>query len=127
MCMIDGGERYDVLSQERRRARKAHRCGECFRDIAPGETYEYATGLIDGTWNTHRTCLHCVAARAWLAKVCGGWMYEGVAEDLQEHIDHGYNPRWLNLAVSGIRKKWRAPDGSMRRPMSLPKNLPVPA
>ena len=131
MCMIDNAEgSWARFDSGLRTARKRHQCCECHRSIEPGEQYEYASGLdtydVCG-WVHFKTCRHCIAAREWLTKVCGGWLYEGVLEDLDEHrIETQYNPRWLNIAVSGMRNRWRNKDGSMRRPMSLPKRLPIP-
>lgn len=41
------------------KARKAHPCGWCVEEIAPGETYIKATGIYDGhfyTWSLHEEC-----------------------------------------------------------------------
>jgi hypothetical protein len=122
--MIDDGEPFDWSRVRVSTARKAHRCTECGRDIAPGERYENHVVKQEGCVDTYKTCRHCMAARKWLVRVCRGYVMGMVLEDLAEHIDAGYNPRWLNLAVSGMRNKWRARDGSLRREMSLPKNLP---
>lgn len=124
MCMTDG-DPAEWHREEYRKARKAHKCGECCRTIEPGERYEFVCGSWEGHIETHRTCWHCLAAREWLSKVCNGWLYGMVREDLHEHYLEGYNPRWLSIACSGMRKQWRRPDGSMWRPMTLPKNLPV--
>ena len=129
MCMIDYAEgHWHVFDSATRIARKPHQCGECQRIIEIGESYEYASGFApECGWNHFHTCRHCIAVREWLRKVCGGWLYGGVHEDLDEHRrETQYNPRWLNIAVSGMAHKWRAKDGTMRRPMSLPKVLPIP-
>lgn len=87
MCMWDdGGEMWELTRRETRRARKEHRCGECGRTIGKGETYEYLTGLIYGHWDTERTCEQCIAAARWLTVVCEGWLYQGVQQDLGEHV-----------------------------------------
>ena len=125
MCMIDYGETADVFIAEQRKARKAHQCSECERMIEPGEQYSHSRWLYDGYWESSATCQHCNAAAKWLVKVCGGWLIGGLSEDLEEHRDEGYNRRWLSIALSGIRRKWRRPDGTPWRPMKLPKNLPV--
>lgn len=127
MCMIDGadiGNRFYV--SRLRKAKKEHRCGECERIIQPGERYEVATGKNDDgyLWRA-KTCAQCCAARRWLEVVCNGFCHFGVYQDLREHFAEGYNPRWLAIATSGMRKRWRGKDGKLRRPMSLPKNLPI--
>lgn len=89
MCMLDLGDGWKVFSSVTRKARKTHRCAECRRDVAPGETYEYASGLPwgSGSWTTYHTCEQCVQATLWLRKYCDGYLFEMVAEDLREHVD----------------------------------------
>ena len=125
--MIDGAERNDVDSRHERTARKEHQCCECHRTISVGEQYTLETCLYDGHWSTNKTCRHCIAVRSWLSAVRGGWVYEFVREDLEEHRSEGYNPRWIFIAVSGMWKQWKKPDGSLWRVMTLPKHLPVGA
>lgn len=49
-----------------KKARVAHRCCECRREIAPGEPYEYTSGVWgDGPAN-FKTCLPCAEQRAEL-------------------------------------------------------------
>ena len=106
--MIDGGERYDVQRTKWRRARTAHACGECDRQIQPGERYRYDTGLYEGSWNCHCTCEHCSVAMKWLSVNCGGWMFGGVLLDIEEHP-----PEYPELAfgllrlVVGMRRGWK--------------------
>lgn len=129
MCMIDGADSCEFLSKQIRLARKPHRCSECGRSIEPGEQYETYFGKAEGDTFRGATCQHCIAVRGWLVAVCGGFLYGGVFDDLHEHIDADLpenNPRWLYIATSGIQHKWRAKDGTMRRVMSLPKNMPTP-
>src|SRR5690554_6021028 len=97
MCMIDHNEMVEVLSDTKPVARKVHRCGECQREIQPGEQYEKIVGIFEGQMDTYKTCLHCVAVREWLSQVCGGWLYGMVGEDLLEHYREGYG-MWLARA-----------------------------
>jgi len=67
MCMIDAADGLGNRCQReaRRRARKAHKCGECSRVIAPGETYVDASGIdCDGNAWTHKVC----ALALWFVK-----------------------------------------------------------
>jgi len=50
---IDNGP--EVMTEEIRKARKAHRCCECGGKIAPSDTYEYVKGLWDGDWSEFKT------------------------------------------------------------------------
>lgn len=124
MCMVDYSERVTVLSDTKPVARKAHTCGECYRDIKPGEQYERMTGIYDGQLDTYKTCLQCVSVREWLSQVCNGWIYSMVGEDLLEHFREGYGI-WLARAYLGVRDKWQRRDGTLRSPMKLPEQLPA--
>ena len=123
MCYY--GEGPEFSSERTVTARKPHKCCECGRVIEVGEQYEYVTGVWEGDFCTFKTCRHCIAVRLWLRKVCNSFAYAGLYEDIYEHKQEGYSPRWLSIAASGIRKQWKKADGSLWRPMSLPKNLPV--
>lgn len=86
MCMIDTADLFTVHVRERRTARKRRRCDECRIWIEPGERYEHARGLLDGRWSVYATCEACIDGPcAWLMDQCGGWLYHGVWEDLDEH------------------------------------------
>ena len=129
MCMAEGADSWPrFYTAHHRKARKQHECHECNRRIDIGETYERASLECEGSVYSFNTCRQCVAARAWIEAVCGTFLHQGVLEDLKEHIEEGYNPRWLNIAVSGMQRKWRDKNGKLWRPMSLPKNLsPLPS
>lgn len=115
MCAIDDGERYDFYRNAMRKARKARPCSECGREIQAGESYECAEGMYDSTWYRHATCSHCIAARLWLKVECGGWLHEGVLEDLEAHWGEGssYTSVWLGRAIVGLRKQWKRRDGAL--------------
>ncbi len=85
MCMV-GDDYVDLLSSKTPKARKAHKCEECGRQIEPGENYVYETWLWEGDMSFGKTCLQCRAATHWLNIVCSGWVYNMVIDDLHEHI-----------------------------------------
>lgn len=117
MCRIDGADDWDFYAGEvKRKARKEHKCGECRRTIARGESYTYAYGVMDKRSQTYHTCAHCKAAAEWLQVACGGWLFEGILEELQEHWDEEYELRSWTLArlIVGMRRKWK--DGAMPVP-----------
>ena len=129
MCMIEGcdtsNEFYKAVTYT---ARKTHVCDECQRVIEIGEKYEYVAAKSEGSMWFVWTCAHCVAVRAWIKEVCGGFVHNAVIEELQEHRAEGYNPRWLSIAIAGMERKWRDKEGHLWRLMKLPKNLsPLPA
>ncbi len=119
MCMIDDADGSPAFSREqRRKARKPHRCGECFRTIAPGEPYIYVSGLMDGDFVVARQCEHCAAAATLLENHCRGFVYGGVAEDLEDHF--GQLVPWRYQAgryAASIRRKWRRFSGAGLMPV----------
>lgn len=119
MCAIDDAEGWQFGSIEQRRARKPHCCIECGREIAAGEQYQYARGYYDGSWYTYRSCRNCTAARTWLVIECGGSLFHGLSEELQEHWDYGseYRSMWLARALVGLRRKWRTSRGALMEPL----------
>lgn len=122
MCAIDGGERYDVYCEATRKAAKQHKCDECYRPILKGEIYRQTRGLYDGHWSVNKVCSHCSVATEWLGTNCGGYMDQGVREDIEEHVDEYRRMDLARLAV-GMRNKWKC----IRREglMPIPK-LPRP-
>ena len=125
MCMIDAGETYKVSRSAIRTARTQHKCGECSRVIAKGETYRYCTGLYDDYWNVHKTCRHCDVARAWLSKNCGGWLYESVYDDIREHAsEYPALAFGINRIVVGMRRGWQRRDGQGLMPVpGMPRSI----
>jgi hypothetical protein len=98
------------------KARKAHRCDECGRDILPGETYRYARGMAyDEFWQA-KVCAHCMVAAKWLLTNCRGFLYHGILDDFEEHAEGRFG--MLRIKV-GARRKW----ASFADPSRL---LPVP-
>lgn len=120
MCMIDAcDERVTrINSGEYRVARKEHRCMECRRPIAAGERYHYETFVSDGRFADHKTCAHCMIARAWLSAECGGWAYGMVREDIEEHAEGGGYGFGVKFLAVGMARKWKRKDG---RPWPIPR------
>lgn len=125
MCMIDGcDERYEIYNGPRLvRARKEHRCDECYRQIAKGESYYSASGLGDGRFEQHYICAHCWVACEWLRVNCDGWLHCGVREDVEEHVQeyrHTDAAAGLARLTIGMRRKWtvkRGPRAGQLMPM----------
>ena len=115
MCMIEGTDGFEfrpLATAKVRTARKTHLCGECGRTIKAGEQYRYDTFIYEGQFSRERTCSHCRAAQEWLTKVCGGFLFQGVLDDLEGHIgESAADFRFLRLIV-GIRRKWLRFDGA---------------
>ena len=110
MCSIDDVERCTVLSDQIRKARKAHKCYECGREILAKESYRYETTIMDGyPPEAHKTCMHCnEGPRKLLYEKCHGFVYGQILEDIEDHFsvkEWGYKA--ARFAV-GIRRKWKS-------------------
>jgi hypothetical protein len=46
-----------------RKARKKHKCCECYTNIEKGSQYEYISGVWDGVPDSFKTCLTCSGLR----------------------------------------------------------------
>lgn len=83
------------------RAKKAHECCECDRDIPAGEQYQRATGVWEGHGRTYKTCLACVDIREHFSNACrnpdeiegreydsygGRWAFQCLYNDLAENF-----------------------------------------
>lgn len=120
MCMSDDADRVTPINDgEYRKARKPHKCQECRREIAVGETYHYETFRNDGRFEQHKTCSHCMVVRDWLSAECGGWVYTMVEEDIREHAD--YHGLRVKLLAVGMARNWRRKDGRMWPLPKMPK------
>lgn len=125
MCMVDGADdRCNILRDENRKARKVHLCSECARKIQPGETYNLQVAQWEGTVDDYKTCQHCEVAKRWLTQECGGYLYQGVEEDISEHASEYRNIGLWRLVV-GFRRNWGRFDGQGL--MALPKMPPLSA
>lgn len=125
MCRVEWCDEMAIdLTLKQPKARKAHKCTECGRQIEVGETYEYRTTLYDGSVSTHKTCSHCLVAREWLSRVCGGWVYGEVEDDIREHWREGYG-MWIGRVAAGMNRLWRRRDGELMTVPELPESLPV--
>jgi hypothetical protein len=65
-----------------RKAAKPHRCVECDKEIAKGETYEETTGVWDGTPDRFRTCVSCQYLRDTYC--ANGFIFGDLYEQLEE-------------------------------------------
>lgn len=71
--------------EDLRKARKQHRCTECFCTIHSGELYEHVIGKWEGAIDTFNTCAHCLQARRFYRNNnCGCFSYGSLWEDLEE-------------------------------------------
>ena len=74
-CSVSFGSEADEMcafwESKIKTARKAHVCGECRKQILPGEKYESAAYVFDGSFNHEKKCLVCAEIRdAFLEHGC---------------------------------------------------------
>lgn len=125
MCMIDSADGGSMaFSSERfvKAARKPHKCEECRRDIAVGESYWYSTSLWEGDFSANHVCLHCRVACDWLSKNCSGYVVTMVEEDIAEHVEEYHRMDLARLAV-GMRRKWQRFHGGLMSVPTLPRPI----
>ena len=63
-CEYDG-DAPSFFSQGVVKARKPHRCGECYGPIAKGESYKRSSGKWDGRVDVYTECESCMELRQW--------------------------------------------------------------
>lgn len=117
MC-VDVDEPIQIFDETKPVARKQHKCNECRRVIEKGEQYYRMRGMdyYREYWFGYVCCLQCLAATRWLLEVCNGFLYEGVHEDLQEHVEENYYPiRTLSLVrlTNYMGNRWRRKNGDL--------------
>lgn len=105
-----------MLHSERRRARKEHKCNECFRTIFIGERY-LNEGILWGDGDgisTHRVCWHCQVVRQMMMWEEGCYLIgNGALQDwLCEVSDLHWTFRVMN---AGICNKWTNKKGKLWR------------
>lgn len=78
-------ERPEIYADVERRARKAHWCRECRREIRAGATYHAISGLWDHSWSSFALCTGCADLRALV--FAHGYKVECIVfGELFEHI-----------------------------------------
>ena len=95
MCGCDGNYN-EFESHIFRRARIIHKCGECGKGIAIGETYEYIAQKSDGDFFTHKACEACSDLAASMIDMGFCWVYGDLAEMHSEYIAE-YQPPKLSM------------------------------
>lgn len=88
-CYCDYDFTWSVYRKAEHTARKEHKCYECGRKIMPGERYESAFGIGDGTAYNMPTCPHCIAIREWVVAhvPCSCWCHGHMLEDTRNEVE----------------------------------------
>ena len=88
-CEIDvydgDGESVELYNEERRTAKKQHKCFECGGAILPGYKYKFVSYLYEGRFWMEKTCTDCLSAIEQFYPR-GGWA--GVLwDEISEHVN----------------------------------------
>lgn len=75
-----------VYKALRLKARKDHKCDECFKPIRSGENYEFVRVLWRDKFEVIRTCERCLELRDFVVSrvPCSCWPHHNMIEDLIE-------------------------------------------
>lgn len=85
------GEYAAFSNTEFPKSRKAYKCEECGREIAKGQKYEKYSGVFDGSFFSHKTCMDCHNIRSAMScnnSVCIGQLWEEIYYIFPE-VTHG--------------------------------------
>lgn len=63
MCTVCSDAYAEFSTSTWRKARKPHRCDECYGTIAKGDRYERTFGKFEGDWFVNALCAKC--SRMW--------------------------------------------------------------
>ena len=77
----------EVLRETFQKARKEHKCGECYRTIVKGEEYEKIVTVFDSRLYTYKTCMDCVSVRKQFFTT---FYYESIWEYFREYVSDVY-------------------------------------
>lgn len=112
MCDYDPPAVWGVIE---RKARRDHKCAECFNGISKGDQYEYYSALYDGAWFNSKTCKSCVALREAFRDMNDcfgvGELYSELVEDATRSNLHKSEEGWekiKELAPDHLWEKMKA-------------------
>ncbi len=108
MCGVDYDEPR-FYSERVVRARKQHRCCDCYRRIAPGTEYMRCSGMWDVYVSTHHRCLDCVELAEAVAALGCSWAFGNLHEDAKAAASpwggHRHDPAGQGRVIGLL---WRA-------------------
>lgn len=105
----EGGPTF-VVGPKPTKARKRHVCGECGREIQPGQSYWFERGVNDGCWYSWKECVPCHEIRGMFCEdVQSGNLHDDVREFRDQigicHLD-GLSPETVDRLIN-----WADLDG----------------
>jgi hypothetical protein len=126
MCYCDDYYPPTVFREKNVKARKPHKCSECYRVITVGETYRSVFGVWEGNAQTFHWCAHCDAAQTVVAAVtdCRCYSFGGLWDDFHETAE---NFKELQRIYYAVRRKWTYRRGPQKGQLMPIPNVPVTA
>lgn len=108
-CYCDYDESPTIYEANVARARLLHKCKECGADIAPGERYERARMLFDGSWQVDKTCARCLDVREYVKAhaPCFCWYHGSMLEDARGVVDQ-YGHASAGFYIGAMKRILRA-------------------
>ena len=94
---MDVSDFSEILFEKIVKARKEHRCHECYTTIKCGDEYYKEKSLYDGTISTHKTCMDCKSIRDNM--VCS--FYWG---EIMEAVRDGIQDSWGKVSEDCLSK-----------------------
>lgn len=87
-CSINAGvdDPVELISVKWVTAKSVHKCGECGKNMKPGEVYFRERYIFDEKFETCKTCHNCISIRR---NLCGDWIYGQVRETISDAILDG--------------------------------------
>lgn len=103
-----------------RKARKVHRCDDCYRDITVGETYNHSDYIWNGRWVTWNRCGHCnsVMHTVWNLRLVD--LEDYLESDIWDALRDSGQVSLMRLRVA-IKWKWHHRSGEL---MPVPEVVP---
>jgi hypothetical protein len=99
---VEVDECSEIISGAYRIAKKEHKCCECHEKIEPKERYYYeCTKSPDGDLLCYKTCVICKELRD---KLCYGWTWGGLWEDIYNFIEQDPSRSVLDCAIGKLSK-----------------------
>ena len=114
-CEVSFGQEADEMCEfwgkKIRTARKVHHCGECRKDINPGDKYEYLAYMFDGVFHHEKVCLICAEIRDGFLEYgcayCPGEMWSEIRDYvLPELTTTCYDRLKTPQAKTELQRRW---------------------
>lgn len=106
----------EAYTHKLRKARKEHKCNECFGLIKKGENYHYHSGIWDHEPADFKICLDCESLRSDINKTIKDWDDKIPFSCLFEFVSACNEPDWIvRFVASMIKREARVPDWLIKK------------